>query len=163
MKILNHFIGTVGSDVRVGVSAEDKRWASFRMAVSHDAFNPQTGAFEEYETSWFDVSAFGALASDLGASVRKGDPVVVVGRLRLREWSTEDKSGVTPQIIAEAVGHNLRFGVSSFQRTARKKPDPGHEGVDGANHAPDPASRAQADAERELVAAAASAGEDPPF
>lgn len=138
MKILNHFIGTVGSEPRAGTTADGKRWLSFRMAVSQDGFNPSTGAFEEYDTTWFDVSAFGALAENLFASLHKGEPVIVVGRLRVREWQTEEKSGSTPQVVAEMVGHNMRFGATRFSRAA-KRPDGGEtaqETVPGTAGAP---------------------------
>lgn len=121
MKILNHFIGTLGADPRGGTSADGKKWASFRLAVAHDGYNPNTGQYEEFDTTWFDVSAFGVLAANVNASLHKGDQVLVIGRLRMRDWSTEEKSGTTPQIIAEAIGPNIRFGVSNFQKMSRRR------------------------------------------
>ena len=61
------------------------------------------------------------LADHVLVSLRRGDPVLVIGRLRVREWSNEDKSGVVVEIDATSVGHDLTRGTSTFSRFRREQ------------------------------------------
>lgn len=132
MKQLNYFLGTVGSDTRSGLTDKGKRWVSFRMAVNHDYLNKETGTFETIDTVWYEVSAFGTLAENVTKSVHKGDSVFVVGRLKVREWTTEDgRNGATVGIAAEAVGFNLQFTGAVSTRQALKNAESAAAGPDG--------------------------------
>lgn len=121
MKITNHLIGTIGSDPRTGTLTDGRPYAGFRLAVNHDYFNSETGQYEEGDTSWYDVAVYGMMAQSVACSLSKGDPVLVIGRLRVREWDTGTKSGIAVEIVADAIGHNLRFGTGSFKRPGRKR------------------------------------------
>jgi single-strand DNA-binding protein len=43
--------------------------------------------------------------------------VIVTGRLRVREWATDEKSGINVEVDADSLGHDLTFGTSEFTRT----------------------------------------------
>jgi single-strand DNA-binding protein len=49
---------------------------------------------------------------------------VVHGRITVRDWATETKSGRNVEINADHVGHNLRFGTSLFKRPSRTAAEP---------------------------------------
>ncbi|MBD8020314.1 single-stranded DNA-binding protein [Brevibacterium gallinarum] len=121
MKQVNYFVGTAGADCQSGTLSDGRVWASFRLAVNFGFYDNEKGEYREIDTSWFDVSCYGDLALHVNSSVHKGDAVIVAGRLRIREWTdtTGTKSGKNPQIIAEAVGHNLRFGTANWARSTR--------------------------------------------
>ena len=52
--------------------------------------------------------------------LRKGEPVLVRGRLRVREYEGKDGSrGTETEIDASSVGHDLSRGVAHFSRTRR--------------------------------------------
>ena len=71
----------------------------------------------EGETSWYSVSVFRVLAEHAFASLHKGERVIVTGRLRIRQWETSVKKGVTAEIDADALGHDLLFGTTRFERS----------------------------------------------
>lgn len=121
MRVSNHFVGTVGSEPRPGTLPDGRPYANFRMAVNHEFYNPETKKYQEGDTSWFDVAVYGTTGQNVASTVKKGDPVIVIGRLRVRDWETGEKSGTSAEIIAEAVGQNLRFGTGSFQRSGRRR------------------------------------------
>lgn len=132
MKITNVFVGTVGQDPRSGSFEDGRAWANLRIAVNHDYFNGATGEVVNRGVSWFDVSAYGALARNVGFSVRKGDSIIVVGELRLRDWEKEGRTGTSGTIIADVVGPNLLFGVAKYTRSSSLNPDaPAGEAGDG--------------------------------
>lgn len=110
--------------------------SSFRLGASERRYNRTTGTWENGPTSWYSVSCFRTLASNVYASVKKGDPVIVTGRLKVSEWSAGDKSGLDVEIEAEGVGHDFRWGKSlGFARPAKSKSAGGED--DGAAGADD--------------------------
>lgn len=75
-----------------------------------------TGEWVDGNTSYVTVICWRKLASNVAICLRKGDPVVVKGRLSVR---TYDKDGVTRTVVeveASSVGHDLSRGVAQFQR-----------------------------------------------
>ena len=43
--------------------------------------------------------------------------MIVTGRLRVRDWATDDKRGTNVEIDADAVGHDLSWGTTVFTRS----------------------------------------------
>jgi single-strand DNA-binding protein len=89
--------------------------ASFRLA--HTPRVRRNGEWVDAPTTWITVTCFRTLAENVMASVHKGQPVVVAGRLRTNVWT---KEGVTyERLILEAttVGHDLTRGTATFRRT----------------------------------------------
>ncbi|MCL2315628.1 MAG: single-stranded DNA-binding protein [Actinomycetia bacterium] len=109
--------GRLGGDVDVN-QGDGYFYARFRLGCT-----PRVRRGEEWtddETTWIGVSASKVLARHVAASLKKGDPVVVVGRLRTRVW--EDQAKVRHealQIDASSVGHDLTQGLSVFVREPR--------------------------------------------
>ncbi len=108
-------IGTVGTQpVSHTFESGDTR-CSFRLAVSH-RYRDSSGAWVDSPTSWYTVNAFRALGRNAQDSFAVGDRVIVSGKLRVKDWVNETKSGTEVEIDAEALGPELRFGVSTFQK-----------------------------------------------
>lgn len=129
--------------------------ASFRLAAGQRRYDRATNTWVDNGTNWYRVSAFRALAENGIASLRKGDRVLVSGKLKVRDWDNGVKSGTDVDIEADAIGHDLRWGTSRFARPeAPASPQSSPEDVwapddasDGANgEAADAASAASASA-----------------
>ena len=58
----------------------------------------------------------------MAASIQKGDPIFVTGRLNVRTWERDDRSGTTLDVTADVVGHDLSRGTSDFKRTTKAGP-----------------------------------------
>ena len=91
---------------------------SFRVASNQRRFDRRSGQWIDTGTSYFSVSTFRGLADHAFQSLRKGDRVVLTGRFRVREWEAGDKKGTSVDVEAEAIGHDLRFGTSTFAKDA---------------------------------------------
>ena len=124
MKITNVFVGTVGHEPRSGAFDDGRAWANVRIAVNHDYFNGATGEVVSRGVSWFDVNAYGALAKNMAYCVHKGDSIIVVGELRLRDWEKDGRTGTSGTIVADVVGPNLLFGVSKFVSSSTLNAEP---------------------------------------
>ncbi|MHA7140837.1 single-stranded DNA-binding protein [Arthrobacter sp. Sr33] len=111
--------GYVATDVKSGVAVSGLAYASFRMCSTERRFDRNTSSWADGQTNWYAVSMFRQLATNAGVSIKKGDKVVVSGRLRIRPWIREDgRTGTSVDIDAETVGHDLMWGTAHFHRTS---------------------------------------------
>lgn len=113
--------GVVGSDPRHHVTNQGLAITSFRFASRHRYFDRAKGAWEDGETNWYTVSAFRQLAVNTSLSVRKGERLVVRGRLRQREWNNGTKSGTSVEIEADSIGHDLSWCVTTYGRLEKPR------------------------------------------
>ncbi|WP_182253321.1 single-stranded DNA-binding protein [Microbacterium esteraromaticum] len=111
--------GNIGNDPISNETRAGKAVINFRVATSSGYFDQRTGAWVDGVTNWYAVSAFGNLAEHARASLHRGDPVIVVGRLRQKEWEANGRKGIDIEITADAIGHDLRRGTSAFVRRQR--------------------------------------------
>jgi single-strand DNA-binding protein len=132
--ITTSIIGTAVTDVRHIITQSGLSMAKFRMVSQPRRFDSTAGTFVDQEPSFLTVFAWRAMADHVVSSIHKGDPVVVVGRMRVREWVDDGRSRVTVEVDAQSIGHDLARGVARFSRTPRP------ERLDNA--APEPATKA---------------------
>lgn len=110
--------GFVGSSVRFSVgSASGVPYASFRLGCTQRVRDHATGTWKDAPTEWYTVKAWRQVATNVVQSLRKGDPVVVTGKLRTEEWDGPEGHRVTLIVEATALGHDLVFGTTKFERT----------------------------------------------
>ncbi len=114
--------GVVGTDPHHHVTSQGLPITSFRLASTRRYFDRAKGSWEDGETNWYTISAFRQLASNASMSIRKGERVVVYGRLRLRAWETGEKSGTAVEIEADAIGHDLAWCVTSYSKVRSARP-----------------------------------------
>ncbi|WP_353814276.1 single-stranded DNA-binding protein [Agromyces sp. SYSU T00266] len=131
--------GVIGSDPRHTVTATDLPITSFRLASTRRFFDRASGAWTDGETNWYTVSSFRQLALNTARSLRKGERVVVHGRLRVRAWETGERSGTAIEIDADAIGHDLSWGVAVYSKTSAARL------VDPAVEAEEPGAGAEAE------------------
>jgi len=99
-------------------------FAAFRVASTARRVNRSTGEFEDAGTSFVNVTAFRSLGANVANSLRKGDPVVVHGRMRVNQWMRQDDTpATTVEIDAYSVGHDLSYGTTEFTKVTRAQVD----------------------------------------
>lgn len=129
--------GFVATDVRLFTTATGLPIANFRLASTDRRLDRETQKWVDAETNWYNVKAYRHLAQNAAASIHKGDPVLVTGRLRLRQWTNEEgRSGTAPDIEADVIGHNLGWGTAYFQRPASQRRSAAAEAADGTAGGP---------------------------
>ena len=109
--------GIVATPPKHIVTSEQLQITSFRLASTQRRFDRTEQKWVDADTNWYTVTAFRSLAANAIGSILKGQRVIVTGRLRIREWATDEKSGTTIEVDADSLGHDLTFGTSVFTRT----------------------------------------------
>jgi single-strand DNA-binding protein len=94
--------------------------AKLRVAYTERRLNRETGEWGDGPTSFVTVLCWRTLADNVAVCLRKGEPVLVRGRLRVREYEGKDGSrGTETEVDASSIGHDLSRGVAHFSRTRR--------------------------------------------
>ena len=114
--------GLVATTPRHIVTSEGLAITSFRLASTSRRFDPSASTWVDGDTNWFTVTAFRALAVNAATCVSKGDRIVLTGNLRLREWENGERGGTTVEIEADAIGHDLTYGIAEYHRIAAPAP-----------------------------------------
>ena len=111
--------GWVGTEVTHRI-ASGVNVVNFRVASTPRI--KRKGQWVDGETTWYSVAAWRGLADNVHESVRKGDAVIVHGRLRSETWKREDgQLSSTLLVDASLVGHDLCRGTSAFVRATRSE------------------------------------------
>lgn len=110
--------GNVGGEVEYREVRDELGFASFRLACTPRL--RRGGEWVDGETTWLGVTCSRALAENVRSSISKGDPVIVIGKLRTTRWQDPERG---PQerltIEASAVGHDLSRGTTVFRKNVR--------------------------------------------
>lgn len=118
-EITTTICGNVATVPRHQITRGGQPLTSFRLASTPRRFDPEVQGYVDGDTTWVNVSCWGGLAFNANRSLRKGQPVVVTGTLRTRDWEADGKSGRDVDLTAYSIGHDLRRGVSEFERVTR--------------------------------------------
>lgn len=116
--------GWLGNDVQVR-QAGGNPVASFRLGCTPRRYQRRSDSWVDGPTQWYTVNAWRALGDNCRDSLRRGDPVVVHGRLEVQVWVNKAQVEVTSLVVeAASVGHDLSRGVSRFAKTPRPETAP---------------------------------------
>ncbi|MDO7882358.1 single-stranded DNA-binding protein [Salinibacterium soli] len=124
--------GLVATDPRNIVTSEGLAITSFRLASTQRRYDKTQSKWVDAETNWYTITTFRQLALNAAASVHKGERVVVSGRLRIRSWDNGEKTGMNVDVEADALGHDLAWGTTAFNRTMVSSSSAGGDPVESA-------------------------------
>ncbi|WKU44890.1 single-stranded DNA-binding protein [Streptomyces sp. VNUA116] len=117
-------VGNVATEPEFREAANGAASSRFRLAASVRRWDRAKEEWADAYTSFYTVWAWRALAANVAASLGVGEPVVVQGKLRIREEEREGKRWLSADIDAVSVGHDLSRGTSVFRRVSPARPLP---------------------------------------
>jgi single-strand DNA-binding protein len=135
--------GNIGADptVRyVGQGGNQQAVTNFNIANTPRKQNPVTKEWEDQETTWWTIEAWGALAENIVASLRKGNSVIVQGTVKTDGYSKDGEKRTKLKITADVVGVNLR--TQTVGSVARSNPSINRGGGNGGGYSSAPAAPA---------------------
>lgn len=130
--------GLVATTPRHIVTSEGLAITSFRLASNQRRYDRAKAGWVDGDTNWYTVTCFRQLGTHVASSVHKGERVIVSGRVRIRDWESGEKNGTTIEIDAEAVGHDLMWGRSSFTRSIIVGRSSDDQAADAPHEQPEP-------------------------
>ena len=96
--------------------------ANFSIAANPRFRDSTSGEWQNGETVFMRVTAWRDLATNLCESLRKGDPVLVVGRIRQRTWTPEgsDKEQRFTEVQADTVAVPMDRRILRLTKVTRE-------------------------------------------
>jgi single-strand DNA-binding protein len=92
-----------------------------RVGWTERRYDRVLGEWVDGVTSYVTVNCWRKLAMNAGVCIRKGDPVLVKGKVSVRTYTGKDGlPHKEVEVEASSVGHDLTLGVSGFQRVRPK-------------------------------------------
>jgi single-strand DNA-binding protein len=111
--------GQPGDRVELRFTANGAAVANFRLAVTPRV--RQGDQWTDGETSFFRINCWRQLAENVTETLGKGARAIVIGRLRLRSWETDEgERRSVVEVEADEVAPSLKFATATIQRTSAK-------------------------------------------
>ena len=113
-------VGNLVADPRMAYTKDGQPIASFRLASTPRRFDRASGEWKDGDTLFTSVTCWRALAENVHLSLRKGNSVIVIGRLSVRPYETRDgDKRQSVDIDAMAVGPELGRATTIIKRVER--------------------------------------------
>lgn len=128
-------VGNLTADPMLKFTASGAAVSSFRLAQTPRYFDKASGQWRDGDSLFVTVTCWRGLAENVASSMRRGDRVLVKGRLRQREFEAvpgEHKSVI--EIEADLVGPELARAIATPRKVSR-------DAVPGGDHHPGPPGR----------------------
>lgn len=114
-----HFsvVGFVATQPKSGYTKSGTRTLSMRVGWTPRLFDRSANQWTDQPSSFITVQCYRKIAEHGAICIRKGDPIVLKGTLRVREF--EDQNGArrsSVEVLADSIGHDLSRGISGFSK-----------------------------------------------
>lgn len=93
--------------------------ARFRLAVTARYYDAGRNIWADGHTNFFTVWARRSLGANVQGSLTIGEPVIVQGKLRVRDEERGGQHWTSADIDATTVGHDLSRGTAAFRRVLK--------------------------------------------
>jgi single-strand DNA-binding protein len=110
-------IGNLVDDPKLRTTDSGVEVTNFRIASTSRRLDRESNSWVDYGQLFLGVSCWRSLGVNVVASLRKGDPVVISGRLFTRQYERDGQLRSSYEMDAVAVGPDLARGTATFQRT----------------------------------------------
>lgn len=106
--------GTVATAPVLTRQEGKKPYCRFRVAASYGQM--VSGNWVNYDTLWFTAKAWGDLAEHLAQSFKRGDPVILFGRLGEDHWMRSGQRVSSMVLHLHCAGHDLTRGEAHYTK-----------------------------------------------
>jgi single-strand DNA-binding protein len=129
------FIGNLTDDPELRFTGGGAAVATLRVA-SNRRFTDRSGNQQE-ETTFLNVNAWRDLAENAAESLKKGDRVIVIGRVKVRSYENQQGQTVwVTEIEADEIAPSLRWARATPQKSSGSSG--GAQGDAGSSAPPPP-------------------------
>ena len=119
------FVGNLSADVELKFTASGKAIANLAVVCNPRRYDSTAGAWVDGAPIFWACEVWGSLGENAAESLRKGDRVLVTGKVKAYSWTPTDgpNAGVEQrrtQILVEELGPSLRFAGAAIRRGERQ-------------------------------------------
>lgn len=136
-------VGNLTKDPELTYLPNGKAVTNFSVASNHGWFDKATSTWVDGTASFFKVACWEAMAENVAEGLRRGDPVIVLGRLDCRTYEQQGQTRESWEIRAETVGPDMRWRAVSLRRVNRTNQPADQASPDGPGMPEETAELAQ--------------------
>jgi single-strand DNA-binding protein len=115
--------GWVAAEPHYAVTANGTPYLSLRVGCTPRRFDRQTNQWQDDDSLFVTVNCWRGLAENVNASeLRRGTPVLLTGRLRIRQYERADQWRFSAEVEALTLGPDLNRGTVDFRPAQRSGP-----------------------------------------
>lgn len=129
-------VGNLTRDPEVKFQVAGQAKLVLAVAVTRRWQDPATNQWQD-STSFLDIVCWGDLAQNVSHSAKRGDRVIVTGRVEQRSWKSKGVARSKTEIVADDVALSVRWAtaqVTKAQRSATDAPQSDEPGGGGQAH-----------------------------
>jgi single-strand DNA-binding protein len=112
-------VGALSTDVAATTTQDGQRVARFRLALHSRRWDRATDCWVSSPPTFVEIVCRRRLAENVAVSLRRGDPVVVTGRLQVRQAAQNGRRFTRVVVDAATVGPDLARTTSVPTRRHR--------------------------------------------
>lgn len=113
--------GRLVADPELKFTAKGDAVANCRVVTSARRLNKESQRWEDVDVTFWQVTGWRQLAENVAESLSKGDQVVVVGKMKSREWQdNEGNKRVSWEVDAQHIAADLSRATAKVQRVSRE-------------------------------------------
>ncbi|WP_037162677.1 single-stranded DNA-binding protein [Rhodococcoides fascians] len=110
-------VGSLGQDPELRFTASGAAVVNFSVAVTERVKDGND--WKDGDTTWYRANAWRNLAENIAESLKKGDQVVILGRIKNRPYDKDGQTRYSLEVDVEAVGPSLQFATARPQKASR--------------------------------------------
>lgn len=111
-------VGTLTGDPEIKMLPSGVAVTSVRLACNDRRYNKQTGQYENGDPTYLTGTLWRDYAEHVAESLQRGDKVIVIGRLKMRQWEKDGIKTTSYEIDIDEIGPTLRFTTVKANREA---------------------------------------------
>lgn len=100
-------VGWVVGDITCRRYGDNQKVVHFRMATQERRYDRESGDWVDGDRMFISVKCWRKLGENVLTSLRRGDPVVVTGRLHHREYESDSQHRLSVELDAYSLGPDL--------------------------------------------------------
>lgn len=115
-------VGNLTADPELRFTPQGVAMVKFTVASTPRVFDRVKNEYRDGDPLFLNCTGWRDMAEHIAESLSKGARVVVVGRLRLSRWETEEGEKRSAYgLDVDEVGPSLRFATAKVQKASRAK------------------------------------------
>ena len=126
-------IGNLVDDPTLRYTPNGVAVCNFKVAQTPRTFDKQSNEWKDGEAIFMPCSIWREAAENVSESFKRGDRVIVTGRLKSRSYETKEGGRRTViELEAEAVGASVEYAIAKIERAEKSSGYTGHQRDDGS-------------------------------
>lgn len=111
-------VGTLTSDPDLKMLPSGVAVVKVRIAANDRKYDKSTGQYTDGDSLYLTGTIWREYAEHVAESLRKGDRVIAVGKLKQRDWEKDGQKRTSFELDIDEIGPTLRFVTAPTSRNS---------------------------------------------